>query len=343
MIERQTTPDACPVCSACRIHEKPFGYSFNGRWLGGYGCDDCGIIFLFPQPSPAEIVQMYSKEYFEGDFRCGHAGSYFDEQTQSSLEDTALLNNIKKLKSGGTFLEIGCAGGAFLHAAQKSGYTVRGVEFSDVAAKLAREKFGLDVMTGDIAEARFPDNTFDVVFMGDVLEHLPDPVATCTEVHRIMAPGGIFVIECPMQTNAIFSRMGFLLYGLAGKKTTVHLPPYHLFEYRPGSMAAMLRRCGFDIVRKSEGIIPPRQVTLRGTGLQKAGKLVFQYPNYVVTNLFGVLGDRIEMIAVKPSRGGISQDDRGRRAIAGDNRSDHGIQTTNHSASSSVPLQPAIR
>lgn len=292
-------PTVCPICSSAVLRSKPFGYSFNNTWLGAFACDGCGIIFIYPQPTADQLAKLYSKEYFEGDFRCGHAGSYFEEKTQTSLEDEALISHIKQWKPAGKFLEIGCAGGAFLHAARKAGYEVKGVEFSDVAAELAREKFGLDVVTGDVKVARYPNNTFDVVFMGDVLEHLPDPVATCKEVFRVMAPGGIFVIECPMQTNTLFSRVGFLAYRLAGKKATVNLPPYHLFEYRPASMAALLRRCGFEIVHTSQGIIPPKNVALRGSAVQKIGKKVLQYPNYVMTKMFGVCGDRIEMIATK--------------------------------------------
>ncbi|HXG00850.1 MAG TPA: class I SAM-dependent methyltransferase [Bacteroidota bacterium] len=292
-------PTRCPVCSSSRLRVKPFGYSFNGRWLGGFECRACGMIFIHPQPAPEELARLYSKEYFEGDFRCGHAGSYFDEKTQASLADDRLLRRIKALKPSGAFLEIGCAGGAFLHAARQAGYDVKGVEFSDVAAQFAREKFGLEVFTGDVAAAGFRDDAFDVVFMGDVLEHLPDPLGTCREVLRILKPGGIFVVECPTQTNTLFSRLGFFVYGMLGKKATVHLPPYHLFEYRPGSLTGMLRRAGFSIVRTSEGIIPPHEVTLRGSMLQKIGKKLFQYPNYLLTRIFGVMGDRIEVVAKK--------------------------------------------
>lgn len=298
----QSSPTQCPVCSFTRLREKPFGYRFNGRWLGGYGCPVCGIIFLHPQPTPDELAKMYSKEYFEGDFRCGHAGSYYDEATQRSLADQNLITTIQQYKAGGKFLEIGCAGGAFLNAARKAGYDVQGIEFSHDAAALAREKYGLNVITGDVLDGMFRGDTFDVVFMGDVLEHLPDPLATCREIHRIMAPDGVLVIECPMQTNTLFSRIGFAAYGLLGWKATVNMPPYHLFEFRSPSMRALLGRAGFEIAATREGILPPGEIALRGTGLQNLAKKIFQYPNAVVTRLFGVLGDRIEMIAHKPNR-----------------------------------------
>ncbi len=291
----------CPVCASASVRSLPFGYMFNGRWLGGCECRTCGIIFLHPQPTADELVQMYSKEYFEGDFRCGHAGSYFDESTHDALADRSLIAKIKRLKPEGSFLEIGCAGGAFLHAARQAGYRVTGVEFSDAAAQLARERFHLDVFTGDVRDAQFSSNTFDVVFMGDVLEHLTEPVATCSEVYRVLAPGGIFVIECPMQTNTLFSRLGFAVYALLRKRAIVNLPPYHVFEYRRSSMTSLLKRCGFTIVCAREGIIPPHKIALRGTGVQNLGKKLFQYPNALLTRLFGVFGDRIEMIAQKPS------------------------------------------
>ncbi len=278
---------------------KPFGYQFNGKWMQALSCAECGMIFIHPQPTSNEIKQMYSKEYFEGDFRCGHAGSYFEEGSLEHLVDTGLLQRIKQYKPSGKFLEIGCAGGAFLDAARKEGYDVTGVEFSEDASAIARKKFNLQVITGDITDAKFTDNVFDVVFMGDVLEHLPDPVTTVKEIHRITAPEGMLVLLVPSQTNTIFSRAGFFAYNLLGKKAVVNLPPYHLFEYRPDSMEELLRRCGFASVRKIGSLIPPSNVTLRGSTAQRIGKKIFQYPNYILTKLFGVFGDRLDVFAVK--------------------------------------------
>lgn len=291
----------CKVCGSNAVRGRPFGYQFNGRWLGAVECRECGIIFIHPQPTGEEIVQMYSKEYFEGDFRCGHAGSYFDESTLNRLADRKLIERIKQHKSSGNFLEIGCAGGAFLNAAREAGYHVQGVEYSPEAASFARERFGLDVKTGDITSAHYSDGSFDVVFMGDVLEHLSDPVTTVQEIRRVLSATGILVVECPMQTNTLFSRAGFAAYSLLGKRAVVHLPPYHLFEYRPASMVNLLRRCGFDVTFWSQSSINPEEVTLRGPVSLRVGKKLFQYPNYLMTSIFGILGDRIEVFASKKS------------------------------------------
>lgn len=289
----------CRICSSGHLGEKPFGYLFKGKWLGAVECKDCGVIFIHPQPTAEEIVQMYSKEYFEGDFRCGHAGSYFDEETLHNLADRALIERIKHHKPSGDFLEVGCAGGAFLNAAREAGFRVKGVEYSDDAAGFARTRFGLDVVTGDIQRAGCPMNAFDVAFMGDVLEHLSNPVDTMKEIHRVLKPGGLIVIECPTQTNTIFSRVGFFIYSLLGRRATVRLPPYHLFEYRPASMKCLLRQCGFEVTLSREVLIHPKEVTLRGPVIQRIGKKLFQYPNYWLTSATGMFGDRIEVFATK--------------------------------------------
>jgi SAM-dependent methyltransferase len=159
----------CPLCSSRNLHSKPFGYLFKDQWLGAIECKNCRIIFIRPQPTGQEIESLYSKEYFEHDFRCGHAGSYYEEAALEKLGEDALLEQFRQFKNKGSLLEIGCAGGAFLNNVRKAGYEVHGVELSPEAAQLARERYNLNVHVGDLLSAKYPDGMFDIVYMGDVL------------------------------------------------------------------------------------------------------------------------------------------------------------------------------
>lgn len=291
----------CRLCGNSGLKEKPFGYLFKNRWLGAIGCKKCGIIFIDPQPAPHEIASLYSKEYFEHDFRCGHAGSYFDDAALRALGEDPLLARFQSFKKDGSFLEIGCAGGAFLNSVRKAGYDPFGVEFSDEAASFGRDKFNLNIFTGDLRSAGFSAGKFDFVYMGDVLEHLTDPNDTMSEIHRVMKPGGILGIRCPMQTNTLFSRVGFAAYSLIGKKATVHLPPYHLFEYRPESFRFLLGSHRFRIESMNQTVIPASEISLRGSAVQKAAKKLFQYPNLFLTRALKMFGDRVEIFASKES------------------------------------------
>jgi SAM-dependent methyltransferase len=288
----------CPICGSTHLRERPFQYLFQGRHLIGMGCEHCGAIFLHPQPAPDELKKLYDRDYFEGgDFRCGHEGSYCDSSTLQHLTQPDLLARIKALSPGRRFLEVGCAGGALLNSARELGFTVQGVELSEDASRMARETFGVPVFTGELLEAGFSDGSFDAVYMGDVIEHLSDPVKTLQEIQRILSSGGLLVLDLPSQTNTLVSRIGFFLYGAVGKRVTASLPPYHLFEYRPRSIRFLLRRCGFEIVRLRQTIISPREINLRGSLSERTGKMVFQYPNWFLTKLFHVCGDRMNVIA----------------------------------------------
>jgi len=295
----KTTSSTCPICSSPSIRKKPFKYIFHSAELRGWSCGRCGIIFLHPQPTAEELKQLYSSEYFEGgDFRCGHESAYSDPNTLERMGESGLVVEIKSLTKGRRFLEVGCAGGAFLNAARKLGFEVQGVELSEDACRFARETFGLQVFAGELADAHFPDCSFDVVFMGDVIEHLPDPVTVLLEINRVLDRKGLLVMALPSQTNTLFTRTGFFLYGLAGGSATVSLPPYHLFEYRPRSLRFVLRSCDFEVSRLVQDIIPPSKINLRGPAIQRLGKKLFHYPNFWLTRLIGVCGDRITVFAV---------------------------------------------
>jgi SAM-dependent methyltransferase len=289
----------CRICGATRLRDVPFGYDFEGAHLRGRMCRSCGVIFLDPQPDAGQIRRMYSREYFNGDFRCGHEGGYFDEQTLVKLSGNGIIAEIKKIKPTGRMLEIGCAGGALLNSARAAGFEVRGVEMSPEAAAFARDRFDLDVFAGDLRDAQFASGRFDVVYMGDVIEHLPDPVAVIAEIARVLSGGGLLVVACPTQTNTLFSRFGFFVYGLIGKRATVRMPPYHLFEYRPASMSGLMHRCGFSIVRMDVAMLSPEAIAQRGSILQNIGKKAFQHPNRLLTHLSGRWGDRLTVYAQK--------------------------------------------
>jgi 2-polyprenyl-3-methyl-5-hydroxy-6-metoxy-1,4-benzoquinol methylase len=288
------------VCASFDLCDVPFGYNFKKKWRGVKECNKCGMLFIFPQPTALELKELYSRDYFEGgDYRCGHAGSCFEESER--IVSQVLLEKIISMQPKGKFLDIGCAGGQMLNAVRQKGFEPFGVEFSEEAAQNARDKFQLNVITGDIHAAQLESNFFDVVFMGDVLEHVPDPVEVMKEIYRITRPNALVVILCPTQTNTMFSRLGFLFYNIAGKKATVNLPPYHLLEFRPKSMKYLIEHTGFSVVRSEGTAMKPSEIAQRNSLLQNVTKKLMQYPNYALTSVFNICGDRINMFAKKTS------------------------------------------
>lgn len=97
----------------------------------------------------------------------------------------------------GTVLDIGCTVGTFLQAAKDAGWTPAGIEPNPQTAKTARER-GFTVHEGFFDEemaARLPK--FDAVHMGDVIEHVLEPVALMKLVRRVLKPGGLLFVATP--------------------------------------------------------------------------------------------------------------------------------------------------
>ena len=90
-------------------------------------------------------------------------------------------------------LDVGCSSGAFLTIASKLGFQAEGVEPAPQAAQGACSS-GLKVHQGFLEDIKFPANTFDIVTMFEVIEHVRDAFPLLNECHRIIKPGGLLMI-----------------------------------------------------------------------------------------------------------------------------------------------------
>jgi SAM-dependent methyltransferase len=284
----------CPLCRSDRLATLPMYYRFQDTDFDLKKCKACRILFVDPQPDETTITNMYDKNYFESDYRCGHNVATAFEVKQSELP--SWFSRVH-LPEKARILEIGCATGYTLSAFRNRGYDCMGIEISEEAAQFARKEFSLSVQTTDIGRAVLEDKSFDLIYLLDVFEHLADPAGSLQRITRWLSPSGAAVFVIPTQTNTIFSRIGMFSYSLLGKRTHIHLPPYHLFEYRPDTFRNLLRANGFSNIQLKPAIMRPSEIGLRSSGLQNFAKKAFHYPNYALTGVFKIWGDRLEVIA----------------------------------------------
>lgn len=292
----------CPLCASQQAKDFPLQYVYRSRQFSGKQCTRCSFIFLSPRPTEEELRSLYSDEYFLYDGAdCGahSATDYRTAAMRGSIKFPEILGWIRKYKPTGDFFEVGCGMGMFLNYARSNGYTVSGIEFARLGTQICREEFGLDVQQGRFEDFPAPENRFDVVFMGDVLEHMIDPLAMTAKVHSMLRAGGIIALEVPSMFNSIAGRAAATGLKLLGRKKTMTIPPYHVNEFTPRTLEAILKAAGF--VRSSivQRIKSPGAITLRGTWLEKGAKKTLHYPNYFLTKSFGILGDRLLGIGLK--------------------------------------------
>src|SRR5439155_11823851 len=137
--------------------------------------------------------------------------------------------------------------GLLLKRARERGWRTLGVELSPEAVTHARA-LGLEVREGTLEDAALASAAYDVVYLGDVLEHVPDCRATLAEVARVLVPGGHAVVRGPITTHSLARRLALALYGAVGGSIVLREPPYHLWEFRPGSLTRLACAVGLEVV-----------------------------------------------------------------------------------------------
>jgi len=105
---------------------------------------------------------------------------------------------VKQLHIEGSkkILDIGCGEGALLHKLEYFGI---GVDLNISRLMLAKEK-ELDVLMADGTNLPFQDEQFNTVVSMEVLEHVPDMALMMKDVHRVLMPGGTWVVSVPSVT-----------------------------------------------------------------------------------------------------------------------------------------------
>lgn len=198
-------------------------------------CLKCGLVYLNPRLQSSLIVDSYA----EGEDLA------FVEQDAMRIRtfSTALRRLSRKfcfsLSEQTKVLDIGCAGGAFLRAARNLGLSVTGIEPSKWLSNYARTEHGLDVRTGTLLKNSFPEASFDVVTLWDVIEHVPDPNMELREIRRILKPQGILVVNYP-DFESFAARM-------LGKKWPFLLS-VHLVYYTRQTIRKQLHKAGFQVI-----------------------------------------------------------------------------------------------
>lgn len=159
-------------------------------------CNSCGLLFTSPKPTQDCIGAYYQSE------------NYLSHQDAKKSFTATLFNAVKKRntklkykvavknKNTGHHLDIGCGIGDFLFYTQEKGWDVSGIEVADSARKIAEKKIGKQILLPDqILE--LGDQSFDLITMWHVLEHVADLHSQIENLYRLLKPNGRLVIALP--------------------------------------------------------------------------------------------------------------------------------------------------
>jgi len=140
----------------------------------------------------------------------------------------------------GHLLEVGCGTGEFLIKAKLAGWEVDGLELSESFRIAAKNWYDLELRGDELSQAGFEENSFEIVALFHVFEHLLDPLAFLGQVSRVLKPGGWLFIIVP--------NISSWTDNLFGKSNPTLIKKDHYFHYTPCTLQNIITRSFFDVV-----------------------------------------------------------------------------------------------
>ena len=190
-------------------------------------CPACQLVWLSGPPKPVDMSRHYTDAYHKLISASG-------ENSPERWRDRKATLNLHK--RSGSLLDLGCSSGAFLQSLPKDSWKLCGIEMSADCARTAEANSGARVFVGNILDAPFPTESFDVITCFDVLEHLYEPRQVMAKVAGWLKPGGIFYVLVPNVDSAEARVFGSYWHGLE--------LPRHLFHYSPASLKFLAELAG---------------------------------------------------------------------------------------------------
>ncbi len=188
----RTTVKDCHLCKSERIY-----YLFTISGNRAVRCEDCGLVFLNPQPSEEELTQIHrTGNLAEENREAGYPASSEVKRAAAGL----YLSEIRRYRGAepGRLLEIGCGDGDFLAQAEAGGWQVTGIEYSPEACEKARQRLKRgEVHAGQIQQAKLASEQFDLCVVSDGLAGVRSPLDFLAEIHRVLKPGGVLFVATP--------------------------------------------------------------------------------------------------------------------------------------------------
>lgn len=243
-----------PQCILCgNSNLVPYYQNQKTQWQVVH-CADCGFYFVSPQPTASEITRKYEQTYFapfladaEKIFKLWKewqaAGKIFCPTGKQFslvfgwLDSLGLKDYEAQLGTSRKMLDIGCATCGLMAEFINRGWETSGIELSPEIIEFDRRQ-GFEVVQGPLEQVQYPDNSFSLVTMTHVIEHLLNPKQTLQEVHRILVPQGKLFIRTPNCES--IPRL------IAGKEW--FSDPDHLSFFGTKTLQKILADTGFRII-----------------------------------------------------------------------------------------------
>jgi 2-polyprenyl-3-methyl-5-hydroxy-6-metoxy-1,4-benzoquinol methylase/O-antigen/teichoic acid export membrane protein len=239
----QSPGRTCPACSSPSVFLFYPGYPGyqDGTRFDIYRCPGCDARFIDSPHIRANLYNsIYSRSEIIGYDRYARYASRVLEERKplhflaSQEAGYHVVYRHLRNKSGLAVLDAGCGYGYLTYALRRHGFEAFGVDVSETAVGVARNRFGDYFYHSDIETfAERHTRRYDTIVAFELIEHLTDPLACLRQLLRLLAPGGVLLLTTP---NRDFYRQDAVWH--------TELPPVHTIWLGRKGAAALAARTG---------------------------------------------------------------------------------------------------
>lgn len=227
---------ACNLCGSQRhspVYEMPDRRFFPDEVFTVVECDQCGLGFVNPRPSRAEIQKYYPPEYYQSPPTTSH-DRYL---TRRFTQEASYLKELENRHGRKKLLDVGCANGDFPRFMAARGWDVEGVEISESSLPIT----DFPVHRQEFQDIPVNEPAYDAVTAWAVLEHVHNPMAYFQKASTVVKKGGLFVF---LVTN---------FHSAASRHLFCEDVPRHLYFFTRETVRQYLHRTGFALEREDNG------------------------------------------------------------------------------------------
>lgn len=216
----------CPICGGEKHSDfiEAVDHNVSNDTFKIVSCDSCGFKFTNPIPTIETIGEYYKSENYisHSNTKKGIVNKIYQVVRKRAIDQKEKL--IKEISSGKQLLDIGCGTGDFLAHCKNKGWNVIGLEPDSDARKIAKENHNVEALPLDELY-QLNENTFDVITMWHVLEHVYNLNDDIEQIKRLLKPNGKLVVAVPncSSYDAEYYKKDWAAYDL----------PIHLYHFTP--------------------------------------------------------------------------------------------------------------
>ena len=170
---------------------------------------ELGFLQVDPLPSSFELNEYYSKKYYQESTSSTYQQEYSEEELKyinNKIAQKAYIIDQQLKGKAGSFLDVGCGEGFAMNFYNNKSWEVHGIDFSEYGIL----KFNPEVINnfekGDIytsIENKIScQEKYDIVWVGNVLEHVLDPLNMLGRLKLLLSMDGVMVITVPNDGSA---------------------------------------------------------------------------------------------------------------------------------------------